>query len=304
MKEHCFDEGTIQAFLDGELASEMLEQVARHVALCDDCAMLLAESEEESAFAFAALEDEFNSLVPTERIRTNLYQAISEIEKPKVSFWEKITNLRFVFSSPSLTAFAGLLIVAGLFAIVWQFNSRNNVSITEMAQAPVINRVQPENPVVAPVRETTDDTTAPARIQTISEKAAFNRQKAVNTDYRPKYQNAKYTVESTRPAAERTATVNAAPAELVAGEKTYIKTIDTLSKTVDANKGVIMSASARVAYEKDMAMVNDAIAKMKTEVRKNPKNEVAKEVLRNSYQNKIDLMNSVAEQSQMVAGLD
>lgn len=67
---------------------------------------------------------------------------------------------------------------------------------------------------------------------------------------------------------------------------------------------MILGASARVAYEKDMAMVNDAIAKMKTEVRKNPKNEVAKEVLRNSYQNKIDLMNSVAEQSQMVAGLE
>lgn len=299
MKEQCFDEGTIQAFLDGELASDTLEQVARHVALCDDCAMLLAESEEESAFAFAALEDEFNSLVPTERIRTNLYQAISEIEKPKVSFWEKITSLSFIFSNPSLTAFAGLLIVAGLFAVVWKQNYQTVAPPTDIART-TVNQTQPNNPVVS--QNETGETVAPIQPTTVAQTAS--RPRTMNSDYRPQYQNAKYTVETKRPVIEKEPVVNRAPAELVAGESTYIKTIDTLSKTVDANKGVILGASARVAYEKDMAMVNDAIAKMKTEVRKNPKNEVAKEVLRNSYQNKIDLMNSVAEQSQMVAGLD
>jgi Putative zinc-finger len=299
MKEQCFDEGTIQAFLDGELASELLEQVARHVALCDDCAMLLAETEEESAFAFAALEDEFNSLVPTERIRTNLYQAISEIEKPKVSFWEKITSLRFVFSNPSLAAFAGLLVVAGLFAVVWKSNYQTVAPTTDVARTMTVNQTPSDNPVVS--QNKTGEINAPILPPTIAQTAS--RPRTVNADYRPQYQNAKYTIENKRPEVKKDI-VQPAPAELVAGESTYIKTIDTLSKTVDANKGVILGASARVAYEKDMAMVNDAIAKMKTEVRKNPKNEVAKEVLRNSYQNKIDLMNSVAEQSQMVAGLD
>ena len=55
MKENCFDIGTIQAFLDGELASERLENVARHLALCDDCALQLAAAEEETAFAFLPL---------------------------------------------------------------------------------------------------------------------------------------------------------------------------------------------------------------------------------------------------------
>ncbi len=56
MTDKCFDIGTMQAFLDGELAAEMTETVARHISACDDCARLLAESEEESALAFSALE--------------------------------------------------------------------------------------------------------------------------------------------------------------------------------------------------------------------------------------------------------
>lgn len=302
MKEQCFDEGTIQAFLDGELASDTLEQVARHVALCDDCAMLLAESEEESAFAFAALEEEFNQLVPTERIRTNLYQAISEIEKPKVSFWGKITSLSFVFLNPSLTAFAGLLIVAGLFAVVWKNNFQTLAPTTEVAQTTVVNQTQPGNSVFQP--NETNELSAPIQPATVAPTVSSNSPRIENADYRPKYQNVKYTVGS--PKITKTAEPKAenVSSELIAGEGTYLKTIDTLKKSVDENKGVILSASARVAYEKDMAIVNDAITKMKREVRKNPKNEVAKDVLRSSYQNKIDLLNSVAERNEMVAGLD
>jgi hypothetical protein len=53
-----------------------------------------------------------------------------------------------------------------------------------------------------------------------------------------------------------------------------------------------------------MAVVDDAIKKMQREVRRNPKNEAAREVLRSSYQNKIDLLNSVAEKSELMATLN
>ena len=52
MRDKCFEIGTIQAFLDGELASDVSENIARHLSLCDDCALLLAEAEEETAFAY------------------------------------------------------------------------------------------------------------------------------------------------------------------------------------------------------------------------------------------------------------
>ncbi|HEX8248442.1 MAG TPA: hypothetical protein VF599_09740, partial [Pyrinomonadaceae bacterium] len=112
----CFDEGIIQAFLDGELASDLSENVACHVALCDACAGVLAVAEEESSFAFAALDAEFNSLVPTERIRTRLFETIATERKP---FWQKIFGKGFSWTNPSIAAFASLILVVGLFATLW-----------------------------------------------------------------------------------------------------------------------------------------------------------------------------------------
>ncbi len=110
MTEKCFDIGTIQAFLDGELSSDKMESISRHIIVCDECAISLAEAEEESAFAFSALEQEFNTLVPTERLWTKINDSI---EKEKKSFWKPIFAF---FSNPSVAAFASLLIVVGFFA--------------------------------------------------------------------------------------------------------------------------------------------------------------------------------------------
>ena len=87
------------------------------------------------------------------------------------------------------------------------------------------------------------------------------------------------------------------------GEESYVKTISSLTKTVAEQKDGVMRPSERIAYESDMAIVNDTIAKMKKEVKRNPKNESAKQVLYSSYQNKIDLLNSVAQKEELVASL-
>ncbi|MBK9529349.1 MAG: hypothetical protein IPO41_13800 [Acidobacteria bacterium] len=52
-----------------------------------------------------------------------------------------------------------------------------------------------------------------------------------------------------------------------------------------------------------MAMVDDSIAKMRKEVKRNPKNETARQVLYSSYQNKIDLLNSVAQKEELMASI-
>lgn len=87
------------------------------------------------------------------------------------------------------------------------------------------------------------------------------------------------------------------------GEESYVRTISSLKKTVEDQKDAVLRPSERIAYEKDLAVVNDTISKMRKEVRKNPKNESARQVLYNSYQNKIDLMNSVAQKEELVASL-
>jgi anti-sigma factor RsiW len=56
MNTDHFDIGTIQAFLDGELAHDRVAEVSSHVGACDDCALMLAQAEDESAIVFPALE--------------------------------------------------------------------------------------------------------------------------------------------------------------------------------------------------------------------------------------------------------
>jgi hypothetical protein len=43
---------------------------------------------------------------------------------------------------------------------------------------------------------------------------------------------------------------------------------------------------------------------MRAEVKKDPRNASAKQVLYSSYQNKIDLLNSISQKGELVAGLN
>ena len=246
MKQECFDEGTMQAFLDGELSTQLLEKVARHVATCEPCAVLLQETEEESAFAFAALDNEINSLVPTERIRANLYQAISEIEKPKTSIWQKFLSLGAIFANPSIAAFAGLVIVFGIVGILWSSaNQTPNFTTGEVAG----NYNQSGN-----VGTTSSPVNIPIKV--VNPKNEPAPQQVI---YQPKnatqvrFQNANYKLQESNSNIQKNKTGDnklVPPAvETISGEDTYIKTIATLTETVNGQKDQTLRPSARVSFD-------------------------------------------------------
>lgn len=303
MTEKCFDIGTIQAFLDGELAADRLESVSRHIALCDGCAILLAEAEEETAFAFSALESEFNGFVPTNRLWAKINDSI---EKEKRPFWQTVFAR---FSNPSVAAFASLAIVVGLFAVVFVKTDDSNKLVAvnnpdnQVTTSPIFkedvpqlvtNKPEIRNAGTIKVSSPVDDKNEPRVIKaTFSEKE--NSQQPIKSQ-KPNTiinRNVKSLVE---------AESNSNEANLL-GEESYVKTIATLTKTVNTSKDEVLKPSARFAFERDLAVTDDAIKKMKAEVKKNPKNEAAKEVLRASYQNKIDLLSSVAEKSELMASI-
>jgi hypothetical protein len=87
------------------------------------------------------------------------------------------------------------------------------------------------------------------------------------------------------------------------GEESYVKTISDLKQNVDSQKDSVMTPSSRVSYERDMAMVNDSIKRMREVVKKNPRNQAARQVLYSSYQDKIDLLNSVSQREELMASL-
>ncbi len=289
MREKCFDIGTIQAFLDGELSFDKLESVSRHIALCDDCAISIAEAEEESAFAFSALEQEFNTLIPTERLWTKINDSI---EKEKKSFWKPIFAF---FSNPTVATFASLLIVVGFFAAMLSLK-------TDTPTDSAMEIVPSQESVVSPI---SNHSTAIVGTLVENSKSKFllatnsvndkSENRVVKADF-VKHEGKQ--IRKVKPSMPREMPIEnsrqRASNENVLGEESYVKTIATLTETVNNGKDEALKPSARFAFERDLAVTDDAIVKMSAEVKRNPKNEAAKQILRASYQNKIDLLNSVA----------
>ena len=285
MKENCLDIGIIQAFLDSELSHEETARVSGHIAQCDACALMLADAEDESAIVFPALEREFNTLVPTQRLWNKINDSI-QTDRDNRPFWHKAwAFLTISLANPSMVAAASLLLIFGVFAALWV-----NKSTMQIDNPPTVAK-QSSSPVnTAP---------APLDLDPVIDQASLPE-----ATQAPMAERALYRPEPRR---ETTRAIDKAPVTATGympGEESYVKTISSLNKTVDEQKDGVLRPSERIAYERDMAVVNDTIAKMRTEVKKNPKNESAKQVLYSSYQNKIDLLNSVARKEELVASLD
>jgi Putative zinc-finger len=280
MKQDCLDIGLIQAFLDGELDASKRHTVSSHVAICDACAFMLAEAEDEAAIVFPVLEREFNTLVPTQRLWTRINSAI-EIEKREAPFWQKAwAFVSTAFANPSFVAAAGLLIVVGIFASLW------------------VNRTsETEGPIVA-----NTGLTRPTSPGTISRPSGIDVEApAVQTSTRP--ERASYSTPNRRSGQTQPIQVVNLSNGYMPGEESYVKTIAALSETVAERKDGILRPAQRVAFERDLAVVDDAISRVKNEVKRNPRNGTARQMLYASYQNKIDLLNSVAQKEELVASI-
>jgi hypothetical protein len=298
MTERCFDEGTLQAFLDGELAPEFSPRVARHVSGCDSCAMLLADVEQETSFVFAEMDREFNTLVPTQRLWTKINDSIGTGEH-RPGLWPRfaafISGLNL--TSPAVAAFGSLLLVFVSFAVL--------IGIRQDQGGLAV--------VPAPSGEPAAVSSAPRPVQTADARpvpSAGSGDRVVSLPGpAPETVGCRSNSRTPRPAegtrGRNMERLRPQPAVLryLPGEESFISTIASLEKTVESRKEEALRPSMRFNYEKNLAVVDDAIEKMKAEVRKNPRNEAARQVLFASYQNKIDLLSSVAEKSELMATL-
>lgn len=303
MNDKCIEIGTIQAFLDGEASPELSFEITDHAAKCDNCALLIADAEEETAQVFALLDRELNGLVPTQRLWSSITVALAE-EKRQVSVWDKARGyLLAIFANPSLAVAASVLVVFGLFAAVWTIKSptpaeTDNIAAVKPETALPVNPAgtQPAEVAVA----SSDPVPAVPKTDLNVVQTNFSSKKVGelvrNASYRPGSRTA-------APRAEHAVMRPAAAYEYLPGEASYVRTIGNLKQNVDSRKDLIMDPSTRISFERDLAVVDDAIKKMKNVVRKDPKNQAAKQVLYSSYQNKIDLLNSVVERGELMASM-
>lgn len=293
MNGKCIDIGTIQAFLDGETAPATSLAVTGHVANCQTCAVTMANAEEESSVVFSALDREFNSLVPTQRLWSKINESIV-VEQSHTPFWEKLRHsLSVLVANPSMTVAASVLVVFTMFAAIWTLNSNAPADDSIASGGPVSTILQPQDRT-AVVDITAGDVIPQIDAVPFQVKQADSTERVKNVAIKANF------TESNRLRVQPLVYRETAP-EYLPGEESYVKTIADLKQNVDGEKDSVLPPSSRVAYERDMAVVDNAISKMKAVVKKNPRNQGAKQVLYSSYQDKIDLLNSVAQREELMA---
>ena len=271
MKE-CIDEGTLQAWFDGELGREGTAAVASHLAACPVCAEAVRTVENENLLLSSALETEFAESVPTERIRDRLERAIAEnqIARPvrteisaKAGWWVSLGGL--LFTSPQrVFGYAGLAAVIILSTIFGVVNLKRGEAV------PVA-----ENKTLKPISLAT---TEPSPVAVSSNSGTG----LTGTVEAPKKLVTRKTPRTNRPSTG-----------LLPGERDYVKTIAALDKSLKSDSP--MRPSLQVEYEHNMALLDSAIEMTRDAVRKNPKDTQASQFMLAAYQSKVDLLNQVAE---------
>jgi anti-sigma factor RsiW len=281
----CIEEGILQSYFDGELSSEMMEGVASHLASCLNCARAAREMENENALLAQALEPEFALSVPTERLRHRLDAAIAGI--PVVgakssatvvsgfSKWIRSFGDLFTLSPQRTFGYVGLaavILFMGIFGIV-QLRRAASVPPPEIAKQPspvTMPGIAPPEGAVAVNTPSPKDTIVP---------------KQTPAKYSPKRSSRRSLAQNEE-----------AKVKLLPGERSYLKTIAALDSTIKTESDAKpMTPALQAEYERNLAMVDRAIAATRSAAKKNPSDPDAAEFMFAAYQSKVDLLNQVAD---------
>jgi len=284
----CLDEGNLQAYFDGELSIEMMESVTSHLAACVTCAAAARELEEESALLTSALATEFESSVPTERLRERINEAVLGDRLAVAQFTQratqKATGLAGFFSgllnfgTQRTLGYASLAVLVAFAAIM------GIVKLTSTPQVPTKTDVasntveQPKPDLVAkadqpkesniPVKEVSATTAKAPTI--VTPRKAY---KAVAVSEAPKAAHA---------------------VKLLPGERSYLQAIARLDSTIQSNKKT-MRPALQVEFERNLAVVDRAIAATRSAAKSNPNDPDAADFMFAAYQSKVDLLNTIAD---------
>lgn len=276
----CLDEATLQCYFDGELSPKLMESATAHLASCATCAAAARELAEETALLTSALTAELEVNVPTAALRERIDAAV---------LGERVAN-------------AGRVEKAGLFASlanVFSFNSQRTLGyaslVVVLAFAAIFGIVKFRQPKVQ-TQITDFQASAPAPVNSPSNPDSSNRVEVASADTAVRSQAplvatpVKY---SPRPAATKVNHAKA-PVELLPGERSYLQAIARLDSTIKQNKDA-MRPSLQVEYERNLAVVDRAIAATRNAAKSNPNDPDAADFMFAAYQSKVDLLNTIAD---------
>ena len=290
----CLDEGLLQSYFDGELSRDQMESATSHLASCSICSATARELEGELSLVSAALSHEFDAAVPTERLRARIDAAIAgaqltngnraAVSSPVRGWWQSLSAL-FAFTPQQSFGYAALVVVlafAAIFGVIQLRKTSPSQSPDTVAKLNPGDRAVPSGSgnnsaevAVTPTTSRIATTTSPKVIRrTASRRVPAVRQKAADVN----------DVNS-----------DVAEVKLLPGERSYLKTIAALDSTIKAKGHRPMTPALQAEYERNLALVDRALAATRSAAKKNPNDPEAAEFMFTAYENKVNLLNAVAD---------
>ena len=288
----CLDEGKLQSYFDGELSIEMMESVTSHLASCVTCAAAARELEEESALLMSAFAAEFEASVPTERLRERINEAVLGDRLAAAQSTEKVTGLAGFFSgllnfgTQRTLGFASLAVILAFAAIagVVKYRTTTAPPLDDKANVQAGNKQQQNNQQIAQVPPVSDTT---------KNSAVATTNTAIKTPVVRETPKSFVPVRYTK-APPATTPEKTAPVKLIPGERSYLQAIARLDSTIKSNKKS-MRPALQVEYERNLAVVDRAIAATRSAAKSNPNDPAAADFMFAAYQSKVDLLNTIAD---------
>jgi hypothetical protein len=293
----CIEEGILQAYIDAELSPETAERVAAHITACADCTQAVAEATGEMTLFASAFETENALEVPTVRLRERIDAAIAGMNQPsKIVEWKQhetaggwLASLAGLFkvSPQRALGYASLIAViafAAIFAVIrWNRSVTNGNTPAEIAG---IDKPVKKSPVAISSPSSTPEVNKNPNAPPVE-----NNKNVPSKPASPRKRATPHLVPEPGQLPQDQLAVKALP-----GEQNYLKAIDSLAVEIEASGATAMKPSLRTEYERNLAIVDQAIDSTRRVARRNPNDPDASQFLYASYQSKLDLLSAVAEQ--------
>jgi len=282
--KQCLDEGMLQSYFDGELPTSLMESATSHLASCASCAAAVRELEEENALLSEAFALEFSESVPTERLRRRVDAAVAglQVVRPLVhqpsaisGFFSSLSNL-FSFAPQRALGYAALMVVLAfglIFGLVKLRSSGPTAPENIAKQGTPSDKVA----VVPPQESVKPDARGSAPPTALTPKKA-------SPPIRASYKSTVAKLIAPKPA----------PVKLLPGERAYLQTIAKLDSTIKQDENN-MRPALQAEYQRNLAVVDRAIAASRTAAKKNPNDPDAADFMFAAYQSKVDFLNTIAD---------
>jgi anti-sigma factor RsiW len=304
MMKRCLDEGILQAYVDGELSPAEMSEAASHLAACEACAASLVAAESESAFFSAAFAPDGSVSVPTEALRARINAVVAQLESAPAadstrtrgwSLGGLLSSLSpsFKFTPQSAAAFASLLAVVAFALIYFAVNRQPNKPAGSNQNVIAKNEAPTQPPTPQAGRPADNDQPRDSNVENNGSQPPAQRNQIIRASYRRPRVGSR--------ANERPATEQQKAPQLLPGEKDYQEAIASLEKTIKLGGDAALKPALRVDYERNLAILDNAIAQTRQVAAQNPKDKDAAGFLMSAYQSKVELLTKIADQTQIAA---